>query len=263
MNTQSRWPFSAHRPSASRTTGSSSCSSSSRTSSRVVVRPPEPRAEGDRVGPPRRVEDAVQSLRPEPAGAAVVARPRDDLEQPLLENEAQRGGHARVDVAGARAHGRLRREARRARHPRRAADDEHAAGAVLVVPGGSPGNELEDGGAHAAVQRLAALEADVGHLDLAGVKAPGADGVTHLRRVERHRRGRADGDACDLSGGGVDARRHVDGDGLIAEGVDQLDRVGRLPSRRPRETGAEQGVDDHVGGTRFGDERETQLPGTP
>ncbi len=98
---------------------------------------------------------------------------------------------------------------------------------------------------------------------LAGVKAPGADRVTHLRRVERHRRGRADGDACHLPGRGVDARRHVDGDGLIAEGVDQLDRVGRLPSRRSRETGAEQGVDDDVGRTRFGDERETQLPGTP
>ena len=143
-NTQSRWPASAQSPSASRTTGSSRRSRRIPTSSRVPVAPPQARADRNRAGRSRRLEDLVRGLRASSPVLVGHGR-RHDLDEAAARRRgsATRARRRATLPAPARiAASDVRR--RRAREPARAADDEHRPGRCTCCRAAAARDDAED-----------------------------------------------------------------------------------------------------------------------
>ncbi len=150
-------------------------------------------AEHERPAAASGLEHGVDAARG--VGAVLVRQAaRHDLEQALLEDELHRPWHAGRHVAGAGAHRRLGRQARRAGEPAGTAGDDDVAAGELRPPR-HPRRQ-------AGQQRLVVDEADVGL---------------------RHRRARRDADVDDA---------HLAGVGLAR--VDPQAGLGGREGRRPR-----------------------------
>ena len=87
-------------------------------------------------------------------------------------------------------------------------------------------------------------EPDVGDDDPAGMKAPGSDDESDLRRVERHGEICVDNRAGDVPSRRIHTRREIDRHDRRGCGVNALDDLGGLRSRLAAKAGPEQRVDD-------------------
>src|SRR5207245_1301421 len=99
---------------------------------------------------------------------------------------------------------------------------------------------------------LSRVEADVGDVHLTGVKTAGCDDEPDLPAVERDRCVGIHRRTGDLAGGRVDAGGKVDRKDACVRVVDLLDQSRRVGARLAGETGAEEGVDDHLGIAELG-----------
>ena len=152
------------------------------------VCPPEARPDGDRGCLLRSLEDRVRGVHRHDA-FLVRARPGHHLEEPLLEDGVQGSGHAGRQDSGPGAEGGLRGQARRARLPGRAADDEHGACRVLVVArprGAAPRRGFARRRARAASRPGARPMSATSTSP--GVETAGRDHEADLAPVERDRR---------------------------------------------------------------------------
>jgi hypothetical protein len=110
----------------------------------------------------------------------VLDRPLHRLEQPQLEHRQRLGGRDDGDVAGVCAERGFCGQARGARQPGRAAEDEHRGGRVLVLSLAPSRNEPQDVAGREPVPGLAVLQPDVRDRDRAGSKAAGRDDEADL-----------------------------------------------------------------------------------
>ena len=131
----------------------------------------------------------------------------------------------------------------------------------LLSLGPRRGTSREDSLVDVLVASPARREADVGHLDLPCVETAGRDHETDLAPVERDRRLRLDRGACDLTGGRVDAARHVDREDRRSEAVQRLDEARRFIARLSGKPGPEERVDGDVAATGLR-ERDLELSRT-
>ena len=114
---------------------------------------------------------------------------------------------------------------------------------IRLAPQGRP---IDEGACTDLLQRLLG-DADVGDEHLAAQSAPRQEQVSRLQPEERHRAGRLHHRPPAGPGRAVEAARHVNGDDRRARDIDGRYDVRRNPVQRPRQAGAEQGVDDQVG----------------
>ena len=208
---------------------------------------PEPWPDGERARLGGELEGRRGGvLRQQPVGVG-GQRALDRLQHPALEDRHHRLGPGERHVAGIRAEGSERREARRARQPGRASDDDDVAGRVLVALRAPPRHELEDRSRHPRVLGLHRLEPDVRHFEIA--REIGARGhvVPDLLAVERDRQVGVDRGSGHLARRCVHPGRQVDGEHRRAEVVHLLDQPRCAGPRLAFEAGAEEGVDQNVG----------------
>ena len=176
----------------------------------------------------------------------------DRFEQPHLDDRQRLARRADGHVPSVRAERRLGGEADGTGEPGCPADHEHGARAVLVAVAVAPRKAVHDLTRHQRVSRLGGLEPDVDELDPAGVQTPWRNRQADLLAVKGHGRHRIDADPRDLAGRRVDTGRDVDGDHRHLRAQDRLDRARRLLARLAVKAGAEDGVDDDVGGRQLG-----------
>ena len=207
---------------------------------RTAPRPaPQPRAEGDRPCSLRGCGDRLDRILVAPADL-------DRLQNQSLRDGDGLGRDRERHIARVSAKGRERGEAGRARHARLPTDDEHGAGRVLRVSCRAARNALEEGHGATAVLRRSPVEADVRDHYPPCVEATRSDDEPQLGPVERHGEVRVDGSTCDLSGGGVDSGRKIDGDDSCVGSVDAVDQRCGFRARLAPEPGSEERVDDDV-----------------
>ena len=227
------------------------------------VATPQAGADRDRAGSLRRFQDRVGGIGGHPALVVCRTGPRHGLEQPHLEDQVARLGHADGDDPRSCPHRGLRGERRRTRIAGRAPDNEDRARRVLVVARLPAGNERQDLLGDPRVPGRTGCEPDIRHLDLAGTEPARRDHEPHLRRMEGDRGTSLYRRADHLSGRGVDARRDVQGQDRDSDGVDLLDVACGVRARSATEARPEQRVDDDLGAPTGLGEPDPELPDAP
>ena len=181
--------------------------------------------------------------------SGVVGDRCDDRSRPSGRIDADRfGGRGNGDQPGPDAPGAFGRQPCGAGHLA-AAEDQSVPTAVFVAARCRPWEPLlpepgpVDEGLRGDVRQNRMRYADVGNDQVAAKRSSGQQQVAGLRPEERHGQDTGGGGAEDFPAIAVNPAGHVDGDTIEAAAVDRFDHARGHAFQRPRQPGAEQGID--------------------